>query len=617
MKQAKQSNVTNGDPVIALRGRGIVRFDPKCVDMGGIAASLFDDISNHSDCYVFDILLTEDRQRVTYGTNKDKAFTVVYHRQEGMIIWDNTTRSVARIAADVIPRTSIAPAKAIAINTRENGEEIIFVVKSDDMSLGSVRHELTVSRRQDWARFGPALMTVLHCGPTCHAQSGLPWEQIASAGLIIREQTFVEGGNDLISELNFESLDLVEITDQDFAPPVGYRPLEKLLKKAGKAKPHPRPSGDIPTSDEIQAAVVKQALEGTLGSTRNALQIEENLTPDCLGSTRFGSVTASLHQDFLTIASNAINLIAPLIGSTSIAGGTWTVPWLANLAAVTRANPSAPGSGLFCFLRESRRPTLPPNPGPGGGGGLLDRLAFKSLYEEDAAGLLRTQREFAARTLPTTLATWGIRPPTDANLIAAAGNLKMVSPFDQRVITEGYETSELGVFTITGLPVIMGPFLFGSMTIGPQRIGPITTPPLTTPPLFMIGISGLTGTVNFASLGGGPLITTATIGNVGNIVLGLRLPTSTFTATVARTSRMIPNWRCNKGFSVVYSVPTQPEEEPMPFVSQRPKLNLSVEEIKKLDRIVHARTESVARIERAKMVLAYYQNQTIPTECRG
>src|SRR5574342_1220184 len=49
----------------------------------------------------------------------------------------------------------------------------------------------------------------------------------------------------------------------------------------------------------------------------------------------------------------------------------------------------------------------------------------------------------------------------------------------------------------------------------------------------------------------------------------------------------------------------------MPFVSQRPKLNLSVEEIKKLDRIVHARTESVARIERAKMLLAYYQNETI------
>jgi len=49
----------------------------------------------------------------------------------------------------------------------------------------------------------------------------------------------------------------------------------------------------------------------------------------------------------------------------------------------------------------------------------------------------------------------------------------------------------------------------------------------------------------------------------------------------------------------------------MPFVSQRVKLNLSVEEIKKLDRIIRARTESAARIERAKMLLAYHQNETI------
>jgi len=49
----------------------------------------------------------------------------------------------------------------------------------------------------------------------------------------------------------------------------------------------------------------------------------------------------------------------------------------------------------------------------------------------------------------------------------------------------------------------------------------------------------------------------------------------------------------------------------MPFVSQRAKLNLSVEEIKKLDRIVRARTESAARIERAKMLLAYHQTETI------
>lgn len=49
----------------------------------------------------------------------------------------------------------------------------------------------------------------------------------------------------------------------------------------------------------------------------------------------------------------------------------------------------------------------------------------------------------------------------------------------------------------------------------------------------------------------------------------------------------------------------------MAFVSQRAKLNLSVAEIEKLERIVRARTESVARVERAKILLAYHQNETI------
>src|SRR5688500_19927382 len=83
---------------------------------------------------------------------------------------------------------------------------------------------------------------------------------------------------------------------------------------------------------------------------------------------------------------------------------------------------------------------------------------------------------------------------------------------------------ELGTLRIPALPTTMGPFSFGGMRIGN----------VTTPPLFTIGITGLTGTVNFASLGGGALITTATIGNAGNFVLGLSLPTSTFTATVSR-----------------------------------------------------------------------------------
>ena len=534
MGQTDQSIIINGDSTMALRGRCTVRFDAKRAELGGIAASLLDDISERAGSYVVDVLLTADRQRITYAAGIGKAFTVVHQRRGGMVIWDDVTKSVATIPADGMPRTAIAPAKTIATSTREEGEETTFIVTSDDISLGAVRHELTVSRRQEWAPFGPALMRVLHCGPGCHAQTSLPWKQIATTGLIIRERTFEEGGNDLISELDFESLELVEVSDQDFAPPDGYQPLEELLKKGGEARPAPRPSGDTPTPDEIQAAAIKQALDDTSGGAKRAFRINEKLTPDCLGSTRFGSVTASLHQDLLTVASNAINIVAPLIGPTTIGGGAWVVPWLANLAAVNAASAAAPGTGLFCFLRQPRVATSPPGPA-GGGVGLLDRLAFRSLYERDAAGLLRTQREFLAGgtmpgtqpgpgTLPTTLAAWGVGAPTDANLIAAAGDLTMVSLVDQRVITDAYETTEMGVFTITGLPGTMPPFSFGSMSIAG----------ITTPPLFTVGITGLTGTVNFASLGGGPLITAATIGNVGNFVLGLSLPTTTLTATVTR-----------------------------------------------------------------------------------
>ncbi len=505
-----------------LRARCVVRLNSHRPDLGGIATSLFDELSDNRSGYAVDVLLTEERQRVTYGAGKNTGLTVVYRGREGMVIWDAATRSVATMDADMIPRTSISPARSMESSRREDGKETVFTIAAEDASLGSIRHELTISGRREWAPFGPALLAVLHCGPACHVQSGLPWDQIAQAGLITRERTFAAGADDLISEIQLESIELVTVSERDFAPPSGFQPLEKVMKKDGAPRPAPRPD-EGPSPTEIQTGVIKQALEGGIGVTRHALHFNEKLTPDCLGSTRFGAVTASLHQDFLTVAANAINIVAPLLGPTTIAGGSWTIPWLANLAAVNAASATAPGSGIFCFLRQPRVPTSPPG-AAGGGTGLLDRLAFSTLYQRDAAGTLRTQREFAAGTLPATLATWGVGPPTDANLLAASGDLTMVSLFDQRVITEGYETGEVGVFSVTGLPGAFTSFSFGSMTFAG----------MTTPPLFTIGIAGLTGTVNFASLGAAGLVTTATIGSSGNFVLGLSLPTATLRAIVLR-----------------------------------------------------------------------------------
>jgi len=56
---------------MALRARCVVRSDPARADLRGIASSLLDDIKADSDRYVCDVLLTDEKQRVTYGASKE------------------------------------------------------------------------------------------------------------------------------------------------------------------------------------------------------------------------------------------------------------------------------------------------------------------------------------------------------------------------------------------------------------------------------------------------------------------------------------------------------------------------------------------------------------------
>lgn len=519
--------------VRALRCRFNVRIDATVsAQLGGFAGSLLDMLVGKGDRFAVELLLTAERQRTSVGSTPQQTFTVVYKGPHGLDFWDTATRTYAKLDAGLVPKVSIGPANIPQIEKRPGKGEVTFAMVTDDVTLGRVRHELTVSTREDWAPFGPALLCALLCGPVCHERSDFPWEEVANAGFVVRGSLFADGSNKPLSEFEIDSAELVDVREEDFRAPSGYRPLDEVFRKSMKIQDPPRPP-DETTIAETQAATVSQALEGDGPTGARARLIRDNLTPDCLGSTRFGSISATIHQDLLTTAMNAINLVAPLLGSTTIAGGTWTVPWLTALTAIPAANPTAPGSGLACFLRQPRSLITAAPGGPPGGTGLMDRLAFRTLYEVDAAGLMRTQREAAAGTLAATLATWsaGARPDPNlatavANLLAApGGNLLAVSLADQRSITEAYEESELGVFSVNKLPAGMPLTAFGSFTFGP----------FTSAPLFMIGITGVGGTVNFASLGGGPLVTTATIGSAGNIVVGLVLPTITFTATVTRS----------------------------------------------------------------------------------
>lgn len=49
----------------------------------------------------------------------------------------------------------------------------------------------------------------------------------------------------------------------------------------------------------------------------------------------------------------------------------------------------------------------------------------------------------------------------------------------------------------------------------------------------------------------------------------------------------------------------------MSFVSRRPKLQLSSDELEELEKISHSRTEGLSRVERAKMLLAYFNGKTV------
>jgi len=502
-----------------LRARCRVRVDLALNELGGLAASLGTDVANHPDGYELDLLLSGGQQRVTYAAGTDRAFTIVHRGAQGAIFWDQRSRTFARLTADDMPHTRIVPAAPFKVEMPRERPGGTCVLTTKVPGLGEVRHEIELSSHAEWAPFGAALLRVLHCGPVCHRQSGLPWQELAEAGLIVRELSFVAGKDAPISETILESVELVDVHPADFEPPSGFQALEKVLERE-PAEPEAK---DDPEQRAVHERVVKDALAGGGAAANRLLKFVEQLTPDCLGSSRLGPVTAILNQDLFTMAQNAVNLVAPLLGRTTIAGGTWTIPWLTNLAALTAANPNAPGSGIFCFLRDPRTVGSPPFPGAGGGSGLLDRMAFKALYDKDATGMTRTERDFSTGMLPATLASWSAGPPASTNLLAAGGVLPATSLIDQRSLVEAYETMELGVLNIPlTAPGTLGPFPFGSATFGAT----------TTPPLFTVSVSGITGAVNFASLGGGALVSSCSIGGSGNVVLTAMLPTLTATGTI-------------------------------------------------------------------------------------
>jgi hypothetical protein len=102
-------------------------------------------------------------------------------------------------------------------------------------------------------------------------------------------------------------------------------------------------------------------------------------TPDCLGSTRLGSMAITVHQDVLDQAARAINAAASLLGTAPI-NGSISINWLADLRAIRAGSAVAPGTGLLCVLEDRRIPATSSAPASCGRA-YLDQIAVRELLD--------------------------------------------------------------------------------------------------------------------------------------------------------------------------------------------------------------------------------------------
>jgi len=464
----------------------------------------------------FELLVNNDAARVTYVDSKSEPQWSFVRRSgtQASSFWDHKKRFMLHFAEEDVARTHVAPASAIRIKVRARGSQSVAEVTITDVEVGTLRHVLKFVRQAALNSFGPALFRILYGGASCHHASKFPVERLEKLGVLVEASVFLGDEPLPISHLTVAEAKPIAIRKHDFDPPRNFADYSSKTKSGARTAP-----ASVPKVEPAPIPLPAPAAGGLrVEADRTVLADFESTLPDCLGSTRFGSMAALVHQDLLNHATTIINTIAPLLGTATLSNGTLTIPWLLSLQAIPSASPTVAGSGISCLLRSVRVPPAPTT-AASGGGGLLDRLAHRNLTEPDASGQSRLQREVASGSISNTMRSWGITTTSFiSDLIAANGDLSVLPLNEQIAILEGYELSELGTVQIDGFPKDEGDF-------DPMK-GKSGAEGLITGHLW-----SLTGAMNFSSLAGGPLIPTAVIGSSGDIDITLVLPTTTFSAT--------------------------------------------------------------------------------------
>lgn len=377
--------------------------------------------------------------------------------------------------------------------------------------LGRVRQQLKFSRDKDWPHVQRLLEAVIGCA-VCHAASGIPVAELAKLGTLQSVLTWLDDGPEPAFITEVTVVEARKEAAADFKPPAKFK---AFALKALSPRPAPR-------TDRQPAAkpLGGEHAQGPVGVNRQALDASGPQTPECLPSTRLGATALVIRQRLLDHLAAAVNDIAPVLGTATLAGGTLTLPWFSALPATPN---TAAGAGLRNFLREPRVAATATT-AASGGRGLIDRLAWMALTRLDASGLTRTQAEAAAGTLAATLASWGVSAATSALLLGASGNLMALTQAEQVEVVEAFEATEWLTLNFSGFPT-----RFPAPT--PTSPAPVFTPPEVAG-LMSFAITGIAGSFTFRP--GVPLIAPLTIGANGDIDTVLMLPDITFTATVIR-----------------------------------------------------------------------------------
>jgi hypothetical protein len=469
-----------------------------------------------SGTQMFDVLVNEDAARVTFLDADATPTWSVIRRSDSRAasLWDYAKRTVFEFSAEQVAQSRIAQPLHHSLQSRKRGSRITSRLSLEDVRAGVFIQEFIFDTESSVpAKLWRALFRTLYGGPSCHRTSGLPMERLEESGCLVQASTFAGQDEVPIGRLSVESVRVVRVSAKDFAKPRGFT-------RAGSSTSKPEPpngsSNGVPGMGSDNVPSVPLTPRIALDDVHlDDLLVEEQPTPQCVNSSRLGSIAALLHQDTLTHTTNLANLIAARLGTATLNSGILKLNWL---GAITPAGTATP-SGLFCLLTAPRIAGPPTS----GGNGLLDILAMMNLTQKDSTGTSFLEREAASGALSNDMQAWGITSSAViSDMLATGGDISPTPPtlLAEEILTvDAYEKTQLGMLTLTGLPYATDDF-FAQTMIGSQNVQ------------FVRGkLVSLTGLMNFASLAGTPFIGSASIGATGNIGITVNMPTTAVTAT--------------------------------------------------------------------------------------